>query len=68
MLPRVALTSILASVLAALGCHGAAPPRATSYAAATATSVALPGAAAYGVAMDYIVFDPRTRTVWAPAG
>ena len=68
MVPRVVVTSLLASVLAALGCHGAAPPRATSYAAATATSVALPGAAAYGVAMDYIVFDPRTRTVWAPAG
>jgi hypothetical protein len=41
------------------------PTPETRYAA---TSLALPGAAAYGVLMDYIVFDPRTHTVWAPAG
>jgi DNA-binding beta-propeller fold protein YncE len=28
----------------------------------------LPGAAAAGVSMDYIAFDPATRFVWAPAG
>lgn len=43
----------------------AAAPRATAYAV---TGLALPGAADYGVLMDYILFDPRTRTVWAPAG
>jgi DNA-binding beta-propeller fold protein YncE len=43
----------------------AAPTPATRYAA---SSLALPGAASYGVLMDYIIFDPRTKTVWAPAG
>jgi DNA-binding beta-propeller fold protein YncE len=28
----------------------------------------LPGATAAGVSMDYIAFDPATRSVWAPAG
>jgi DNA-binding beta-propeller fold protein YncE len=62
------------------GCHGAppappaagpsapaigtAPPKLTALAA---SSLALPGAAPY-VLMDYIVFNPRTNTVWAPAG
>lgn len=67
--------------LVVAGCHGApsappasgpavpaatttAPPRPTTFAA---SSLALPGAAPY-VLMDYIVFNPRTRTVWAPAG
>jgi DNA-binding beta-propeller fold protein YncE len=40
-------------------------PTPTQYAA---TPLALPGAGADGVLMDYIIFDPRTRTVWAPAG
>lgn len=43
----------------------AAPTAASKY---TASSLALPGAADYGVLMDYILFDPRTKTVWAPAG
>jgi hypothetical protein len=42
-----------------------APTAATRFAV---TSLALPGAADYGVLMDYIVFDPRTRAVWVPAG
>jgi DNA-binding beta-propeller fold protein YncE len=41
------------------------PTPATKYAA---TALSLPGAGADGVLMDYILFDPRTRTVWAPAG
>jgi len=41
-----------------------APPKPTTF---SASSLALPGAAPY-VLMDYIVFNPRTRTVWAPAG
>ena len=28
----------------------------------------LPGATAAGVTMDYIAFDPATRSIWAPAG
>jgi DNA-binding beta-propeller fold protein YncE len=31
-------------------------------------SIALPGATADGVAMDYLLFDPRTKTIWVPAG
>jgi DNA-binding beta-propeller fold protein YncE len=42
-----------------------APTPTTQYAA---TPLALPGAGPDGVLMDYIIFDPRTRTVWAPAG
>jgi DNA-binding beta-propeller fold protein YncE len=30
--------------------------------------VPLPGATAAGISMDYIAFDPATRSVWAPAG
>jgi hypothetical protein len=41
-----------------------APPKPTTF---SASSLALPGAAPY-VLMDYIVFNPRTKTVWAPAG
>src|SRR5262249_40486966 len=42
-----------------------APTAATKYATA---SLSLPGNGPDGVAMDYILFDPRTRAVWAPAG
>ena len=28
----------------------------------------LPGASAAGISMDYIAFDPSTRSVWVPAG
>ena len=79
MPPRIA--RVLVPCLAAAGCHsappaqpgpgpsappeiGTAPPRLTPFAA---SSLGLPGAAPY-VLMDYIVFNPRTRTVWAPAG
>jgi hypothetical protein len=42
-----------------------APGPATKYATG---ALALPGAGPDGVFMDYVIFDPRTRTVWAPAG
>jgi hypothetical protein len=53
-----------ASGPSAAGAPPMAPPKLTAFAA---RSLALPGAAPY-VLMDYIVFNPRTRTVWAPAG
>jgi DNA-binding beta-propeller fold protein YncE len=34
----------------------------------TTHAVALPGGTADGVFMDYLLFDPRTRAVWVPAG
>jgi hypothetical protein len=46
----------------------AAPPAPTPETRYAAAPLALPGAASYGVLMDYLLFDPRTRTVWAPAG
>ena len=35
---------------------------------ASIAAIALPGGGADGVAMDYLLFDPRTKTVWVPAG
>jgi DNA-binding beta-propeller fold protein YncE len=32
------------------------------------TTIALPGASADGIFMDYLLFDPRTNAVWVPAG
>jgi DNA-binding beta-propeller fold protein YncE len=58
----------------ATGSTGAATS-ATSAAAATpapmpakATTLALPGGGPDGVAMDYLLYNPRTNTVWVPAG
>jgi DNA-binding beta-propeller fold protein YncE len=34
----------------------------------TTTTIALPGGNADGVFMDYLAYDPRTKTVWVPAG
>jgi DNA-binding beta-propeller fold protein YncE len=34
----------------------------------TTTTLALPDAGADGVGMDYLAFDPRTNSVWVPAG
>jgi DNA-binding beta-propeller fold protein YncE len=62
-----------------IGCTSPPPahtPVAATPAAAPARSapryvtstIALPGATADGVAMDYLLYDPRTRAVWVPAG
>jgi hypothetical protein len=59
---------------AGAGPSASAPPPSPAAAAPTATTryvtaaLGLPGAGPDGVLMDYIIFDPRTRTVWAPAG
>lgn len=34
----------------------------------TKSLIALPGGGTDGVMMDYLLFDPRTNTVWVPAG
>jgi hypothetical protein len=34
----------------------------------TTSNIALPGGGADGIAMDYLLYNPRTKTVWAPAG
>jgi hypothetical protein len=33
-----------------------------------ATTLALPGASSDGISMDYLLYNPRTNTVWVPAG
>jgi DNA-binding beta-propeller fold protein YncE len=43
----------------------AAPDAKSPYARSV---IALPGGGADGVGMDYLLFDPRTNTVWVPAG
>ncbi|MEO7736257.1 MAG: hypothetical protein ABIY55_35190 [Kofleriaceae bacterium] len=43
----------------------AAPARPRSYAM---SAVALPGATADGVGMDYLLYDSRTSALWVPAG
>lgn len=43
----------------------AAPVEATAY---TASTLALPGASPAGIFMDYLLYNPRTNTVWVPAG
>jgi hypothetical protein len=50
----------------------AATPAAPSAPAApggfATTTVALPGGGPDGISMDYLAYDPRTNTVWVPAG
>jgi DNA-binding beta-propeller fold protein YncE len=67
-----------AASVAAAACGSAppaaAPPAASPPTAAPApasfstTSFALPGGGAEGIAMDYLLYDPRTNAVWVPAG
>jgi len=51
---------------------GAAPASSGSVAARPASfatsTVALPGGGADGILMDYLLYNPRTNTVWVPAG
>jgi DNA-binding beta-propeller fold protein YncE len=63
----------LVLAIAACGSTPTAPiapaaPTAVAAAYAAATPLALPGAGPDGVLMDYLLYNPRTRTVWAPAG
>src|SRR5690348_11667041 len=50
----------------------AGPPAASVATAAAlpakATTLALPGGGPDGVAMDYLLYNPRTNSVWVPAG
>ena len=65
-------TLALAAVLSACGGHPSAPvssaPPVAAPAAVKARSVALPGAPADGVMLDYIVYEPVHHRVWVPAG
>lgn len=46
----------------------AAPSAAPAPVPAKTTTLALPGGGPDGVAMDYLLYDPRTNAVWVPAG
>jgi DNA-binding beta-propeller fold protein YncE len=54
------------------GPAGAAPSAASSATPAPvpakATTLALPGGGPDGVAMDYLLYNPRTNAIWVPAG
>src|SRR3989442_1749270 len=62
--------ALLALSLAVVGCAATPNKSATAPAAAAAPvqSIALPGAPADGVFMDYIAYDRAHRRVWVPAG
>ncbi|MDB4970110.1 MAG: hypothetical protein JWN44_5799 [Myxococcales bacterium] len=62
-------SAALVMSLAAIGC-GTAKSKSASSAPSTASvqSIALPGAPADGVLMDYIAFDRAHARVWVPAG
>jgi DNA-binding beta-propeller fold protein YncE len=79
---RILLGTMSSLAMAVLGACGSAPPStsapataapATSAAPAAppvlvATTVALPGGGPDGILMDYLLYNPRTNTVWVPAG
>ncbi|MEO6953392.1 MAG: hypothetical protein ABI321_16445 [Polyangia bacterium] len=70
---RVRRVLLLATLsISSLSCEqhqAAAAPHDRSHANGYTTStIALPGAPADGILMDFLLYDPRTKTVWIPAG
>ena len=63
-------TNLLAVSLAACASSTPTPPptAAKPEPPPPLATIALPGASADGIAMDYLLFDPRTNAIWAPAG
>ena len=62
-------TALLFALTAAAGCATTKTPAAATAAGAPAVqSIALPGAPAGGVMMDYIAYDRAHHRVWVPAG
>jgi DNA-binding beta-propeller fold protein YncE len=68
ILPSVACGSAGAEQPAVVSAAGPTTAAAAVPAAFATTTVALPGGGPDGVAMDYLVYDPRTNAVWVPAG
>ena len=63
------------ALVVAVGCGTAKPPPppppirpVAARPAFTTSTIALPGGTADGVGMDYLLFDPRTKALWVPAG
>src|SRR5260370_24554152 len=63
---RSRVTLLFAILAVGWGVAGAQPP--ASAPSLKVRAVALPGAPAAGVAMDYIAYDPAHHRVWVPAG
>ena len=65
-----AAPAVIALTLA--GCASGTPARGPAASprppAAATSTIALPGGSADGIVMDYLLFDPRTNTIWVPAG
>src|SRR5258708_36216433 len=66
--PAIARLAVLALVAASLAAAAAAGSARAAEAPYTVRMQPLPGANGGGILMDYIAFDPATRSVWAPAG
>ncbi len=66
--PAIARLAVLALVAASLAAAAAAGSARAAEAPYTVRMQPLPGASGAGILMDYIAFDPATRSVWAPAG
>jgi len=76
----VAITAVLGGCGSPQRDQPPAPPAATAAAQPSAApaapaatefstrAIALPGGGPDGVAMDYLLYNPRTNTVWVPAG
>ena len=63
------LGTVAASWLLAAGCAGTQPHASAGAAPAASTrAIALPGAPAGGVVLDYLAYDRAHRRVWVPAG
>jgi DNA-binding beta-propeller fold protein YncE len=60
--------TLLLAVLMTAGDAGARHPPSTAAPAFAVHSIALPGAAAGGVAMDYLAYDRVHHRLWVPAG
>src|SRR5262249_37066288 len=66
-------TTPVAPLVGVCACGGSSTPQPTQPADPrtsqfTTRTITLPGATADGVFMDYLLYDPRTNTVWVPAG
>ncbi len=64
---RLATSCVLALAIAVLALAFAAVPASAAEPAYTVRNVALPGGPG-PILMDYIAYDPATRSVWVPAG
>src|SRR5947208_8645001 len=68
MKPAGALRFILLLSITAVGCGAVGSHAPATTLMLAVHSIALPGAPAGGVSMDYLAYDRTRRRVWVPAG